>query len=281
MAFAFEPAEAVVVDCNLGQSISAALALGETDITVNGTCTESVYVASDDVTIAGGVNGEIDGSLTVWGAQRFTMQNMAVTATDNWVEGIWVTHAASANFRNITVSGEVEYCAILVYFDSFAEIRDSTLDGNMCGLSVGTGSFVSGWDNVIRNNQTVAVEVYQHGTYRARRDTFDGSTGSGPAVTVSRNSFLDLRSANVTGDVSATDQSHLLARSGATVTGNINVDILSELDISGGSTVTGDVTVANLSVGKATADVILGGAINCTKSICMRVTAPPAIASHD
>jgi len=270
---AFTPAQAATtVNCGTPPTLNEVIGPGA-DIIVNGTCTESVFVRFDDVTISGGLNGEIDGSLTVWGAQRFTIQNMVVNATDPGIEGIWVTHDASANILNVMVSGETEFCAILVYFDSFAEIRNSTLDGNVCGLSVGPGSFVSGWDNVIQNSANAAVEVYQHGTYRARRDTFDGSAGSGPAVTISRNSFLDLRSANVIGDVSATDQSHLFIRGGASVTGNINVDFLSEVDASGGSTITGNVTVSNLSVGKATADVVLTGTISCTNSVCTLVPA--------
>lgn len=272
MILAFGPANAFLVDCNVvGQSISAALDLGETDITVNGTCTEEVYVTSDDVTIQGegGVDGVINGALTVYGAQRFTMRNMAVTASTDGLEGIWVTHGASANFRYITVSGEPDYCAILVFYNSFAEIRNSTLDGNACGLSVGIGSLVSSRDNVIQNSGGAAVEVYQNSTYRARNDTIEASLSGEPTVSVSRNSFLDMRPGYVTGDIALSHQSQLYVRKNSSVTGDIGVDILSELDMKN-SVVTGNIRATNLSIARIREDATVDGSVSCIgTSICL------------
>lgn len=271
MIFAFEPANAFFVDCDLGQSISTALASGETDISVKGTCTEEVYVTSDDVTIEGegGVDGVINGALTVYGAQRFTMRNMAVTASTDGLEGIWVTHGASANFRDITVSDEPDYCAILVFFDSFAEIRNSTLDGNACGLSVGVGSLVSSRGNTITNTENAAVEVYQNATYRARDDTIDASLSGEPTVSVSRNSFLDMRPGDVNGDIAVSHQSHLYIRNDSSVTGDIGVDILSELDMKD-SVVTGNIRATNLSIARIREGATVNGRVLCIgTSICL------------
>jgi hypothetical protein len=266
---AFEPAKAgVTIDCDT-QSISSALASGEKDITVNGTCSESVVVHSDDVTIEGGVNGVIDGALTVYGAQRFTMRYMAVTASTDGLEGIWVTHGASANIRNVTVSGEPEFCAILVFYDSFAEIRNSILDGNACGLSVGVGSLVSSRGNTITNTENTAVEVYQHGTYRARDDTIDASLSGEPTITVSRNSFLHLRPADVTGNIAVSHQSHLYVQRESTVTGDIGVNILSELDLKD-SAVTGKIRAENLSIVKISDGATVDGSVSCLgTSMCL------------
>lgn len=264
MVLAFGPAEAdVTVNCNDGESIGNALSSGETNITVTGTCTEEVRVTSDDVTIVGDGTGEIDGALTVYGAQRFEIRNMLVTASADDIEGIWVTHGASVSIQNVTVSGEPDYCAILVFFDSFADIWNSTLEDNACGLSVGVGSLVSGRNNVIRNNGNPAVEVYDHGTYRARGDRFDGSAGNGPTVILNRNSFLDLRPAYVTGDIAASHQSHLSIRKESTVDGNISINILSELDLRQDSTVVGNIKARNLSIVRITGGATVDGSVSC------------------
>lgn len=270
VALAWDAAAAVTVDCGIGESISTALANGETYITVNGTCVERVDVYADDVTIVGGDGGVINGALTVNGAQRFTMQNIAVTATaGDDIEGIWVTDNASAKFWNVTVSGEQEYCAVLVYNDSFAYIRHGTLDNNAYGLCVGVGSLASSRDTAILNSENLAVEVYQHGTYRSRDDTFGESADDGPTISLSRNSFADLRSGNVTGDVTAVHQSHLFVRQDSTVDGNISADILSELDLQD-SHVTGNVEATNLSIATMANGASIDGRVSCVgMSMCL------------
>lgn len=217
----------------------------------------------------GGDNGVIDGSLTVWAAQRFTLRNMTVTASTDDVEGIWITHGASANIRDVTVSGEPDYCAILVYFHSFAEVRNSTLDGNAYGLCAGVDSLVSSRGNTITNSEYAAVEVYQNSTYRARNDTVEAGAAGEPTVSVSRNSFLDLRPAFVTGNIAVTHQSQLYVRKESTITGDIRVNILSELDLKD-SAVTGDIKAENLSIVKVSDGATVDGRVTCLgTSICL------------
>jgi hypothetical protein len=114
------------------------------------------------------------------------------------------------------------------------------------------------------------VEIYQHGTYRARGDTVDNTGGGAVAVSLSRNSFLDLRPGFVTGNILASDQSHLLVRRSSMVTGDIKVDVLSELDLIQESTVSGDVAATSLSIVKTTDGAVVGGKTKCgDKSICL------------
>jgi len=124
---------------------------------------------------------------------------------------------------------------------------------------------------VITNSVGPAVEVYQQSTYRARNENFDSSAGSGPTITLTRNSFLDLRPATVTGDIAVAHQSHLSVRKVSMVDGDISVDILSELDLREDSTVVGKIKTTNLSIVRITDGATVRGRVSCVgNSICTR-----------
>lgn len=260
---------AITVNCGTFPGISDAIALGHKDVFVNGTCTEDVFVSVDDVTIAGGANGEIAGTLSVVGAKRFTIRNMTVTVPGIAFEGVLVMNGASATVDNIFVTGSLE-CGVLVFMGSFADVRNSTIDGNGWGLCASVGSVVSGRNNTIRNSANEGVAIYQHGTYRARGDTVDNTGGGDVAISLDRNSFLDLRPGRVTGNIVAAHQSHLLVRRSSAIAGDVQVDILSELDLTGNSTVAGDVTATNLSIVRTTDGAAVDGKVKCMgTSICL------------
>lgn len=269
--FGLAPAgAAITVNCGTFPGISDALAAGNTDITVNGTCFEDVLVRADDVTIASGFNGEVVGTVTAVGAQRFRILGMAVTVPeDNPNEGILVMNGASATVSNVTVTGSVE-CAILVFMNSFAEVFNSTIDGNGFGLCASTGSFLRGRNNTVTNSVNAGVEIGQHGSYRGRNETIDNTGGGDAAITLRQNSYVDLRPGFVTGDIVASDQSLLRVRQSSTVAGNVQVDVLSELDLTQTSSVSGDVTATSLSVAKITGGATVAGKVKCgDKSLCL------------
>lgn len=94
------------VDCGSGGSISAALAAGAKRIVVRGTCSESVTVNQDDVTLqADPAGGEIHGpdatanAVTVRG-HRVTIDGLTISGGRNGISGVGSTNLS---IRNCTV----------------------------------------------------------------------------------------------------------------------------------------------------------------------------------
>lgn len=94
----------VTVDCSTGGSVSQALAAGAKQITVRGTCTESVDVSRDDVTLLGEPGATIRGpdpsvnTINVRG-NRVTIDGLSVTGGRNGITGLG---AANLTVRNCT-----------------------------------------------------------------------------------------------------------------------------------------------------------------------------------
>ena len=275
-------AKAQTVDCRetAGPPNPIELALNgqSQNLLIMGTCVGPVTVAADDVRIYGfAVDGEdaIVGQVTVDGAQRFRLQDLRITtgADDEEQIGIYVIGGASAQIWNVVVE-DTQDSGIDVRFGSFARVMDSTIRGNVWGLSVGIGGVVDGLRNTIEENDDIQVDIYQHGTYRGTRETIIGEpTGPQPSLALSaaRLSHVDLRrQTRIVGDIDASLGSHLRLRGQTQLTGDIRVDSQTTVDVADGSAVEGNIETQNLSIVRVLGDATVDGTVRCYRtSVCM------------
>lgn len=134
--------EPVTVDCDIGDSIQAALDTGATDITVTGACNESVSIFTDDVVLNGSGTASIvgDGSSAAIdiAADRIVIADWA-SVEGGASFGIRVGGSGSATISNVaSIKGSR---GVLVTESAFANIVDSSLSNNQTG-SPGDGLFV-------------------------------------------------------------------------------------------------------------------------------------------
>jgi hypothetical protein len=291
------------VNCNDGETISSKLNIKkfkERTITIKGTCNESPTVIQDDVTLKSdpsSPNATINGTLTFDGAARFHVEDLIVTGPGS---GINVLNGASGSIHDSTITGNVN--GIGVGRGAFAHIENTIIedsgtdDDGGFGLEVFTGGVATGLNNTMRGNKISALDVFQNGTYRSSFDTIskDTTNETAWAIEISRDSFVELRDADVTGPVFLFTQSQLHTRRstytgsisaneqslvqvlghdpGTTVTGDINVGPQASLSLTeradGPITVDGDVNVSSLSHAEINATVT--GSVNCDgSSICI------------
>src|SRR5581483_754839 len=178
------------VDCSTGGSVSQALAAGATQVTVRGTCTESLSINRDDVTLVGEPGATISGpdpdvnTINVR-ANRVTIDGLTVTGGRNGITGLG---AANLTLRNCIVrstgrtgiaysngaSGTVDGCTVdsnprdgIVVDGSQATILNSTATNNRNGVAVVNGSTsrigitdrLAGAGNTISHNGANGVSV--------------------------------------------------------------------------------------------------------------------------
>lgn len=122
-----------VVRCNTGASIQKKVDKAKhgtpTTIVIKGTCTEEVTVGKDDLTLlAHEDGGSVDGSISVIGAQRVTidglnvvsvsaLDNASVTINDATIEsgGLTALRSAVVVMENTTVEATGEFtCAVFI-----------------------------------------------------------------------------------------------------------------------------------------------------------------------
>ena len=174
------------VDCSRGQTLSQALATvrpGDT-IQVSGTCTETITITTDGLTLSGEEGATIDGGgadenvVTIDGARNvsitnFTVQNgnegiLAindatfalddVTVQDNSSHAIELVRS-TGNFSNITSqrNGRV---GLIVARNSVANVTNATLQQNLSGLVVFSNATVRLFGTILMNeNATQGLTV--------------------------------------------------------------------------------------------------------------------------
>jgi len=125
-----------VVDCSAGQSLAEAVAratAGDT-IRIAGTCSETVTITLDDLTLDG-TNGNaiIDAAgrerdaILVEGARRVTIQHLTVRNSDD--EGIDIRGGASVRLDHVVAEGNAD-SGIIVVDGASAVITNSTARNN-------------------------------------------------------------------------------------------------------------------------------------------------------
>jgi Right handed beta helix region len=196
-----------IVDCTSGGSVSEALASGATQITVRGTCNESVDVTRDDATLLGEPGATVHGpdatvnTITVR-ANRVTIDGLTVTGGRNGITGLG---AANLTARNCTVqftgrtgisyangsSGTVDGC--LVQSNGRDGIAVDGAQGTIINSTV-TNNARNGV--LVANGATSRVGLTDRLTAAGNTITQNGSTG----VTVAQGSTATIAMNTITGN---------------------------------------------------------------------------------
>jgi hypothetical protein len=254
---AAEAAKIKNVNCNDGETISSVLEKLENnkfkavEILIKGTCNENPTVILDDLTLKNdpsASNATINGTLTFDGADRFHVEDLIVTGPGS---GIDVLNGASGSVHDSTIS-ENEFGGVFVGNGAFLHAENNDIEDNGVepefdrgiGIEIGLGGVVRSLNNNIRDNGRAGICLFQHGSYRgdfdtiSKHPTIDGAI----AAEMSRNSFVELRDAEVTGVIQLFQQSQVHIRR-TELDGDINANSQSLITISSsGSGVTGTYT---------------------------------------
>lgn len=134
------------VDCATGDTISGAIAsAGDApnplDITISGTCSESVILFRSDVTLRGqspsdGING-FYGVLASRGVNNINVESMSLSGTR---AGLACWNGASVTATNVNIVDSST--GVSAFNGGTCQIIDSTIDNNFNGVSVSTNSNV-------------------------------------------------------------------------------------------------------------------------------------------
>ncbi len=227
-------------------------------LTIKGTCTEDITIEFDDLTLEGDPvdGGTISGTITINGAQRVVIDNLTVTGTGDGIVGI---DAAAFIVKNSDIINN-EKAGIIVVRSSSAVLNNNTISGNGtrsvdpfiffdCGLFAADSSSVRSRGNTYADNQYCAIEIDRQASFRngaflprepghpadpAERDVItergcDPVTGTGcfttdagpVAIEVFNGGLVDLRNADVNGEIELAALSSLRVDGDAAIQGNI------------------------------------------------------------
>lgn len=168
-------AMAATVNCNNPtQSISKALNAGITEITVVGTCTETVEIRRDDVTITGLGNATLLGKVIVDGAGRINIKKLKVQGVSPDT-GILLERGASAVLDNVTVQNAVD--GVRATGNSYLEIVNGSVvqNNSATGIRIEYGSGALVTDSTCRNNFFDGLSVGNGGSAELRNNTIEGN----------------------------------------------------------------------------------------------------------
>jgi len=143
-------AEVINVDCDSSPAgaVSAALDTAQSgdDISVSGTCNDSLYINKSGITIVGNLSG-----------------SPATFAGSFTQDGITIDGANRVTIAGVTISGNI--IGIASMGNAGFTLRDVTLDGNIIGVDVNNGSSAKFEGGVAINNSFVfGLEVINTST---------------------------------------------------------------------------------------------------------------------
>lgn len=283
-------AYAVQVNCDAGQTISAALAQGATLVKVSGTCTESVEILRDDVTIQGMNGATLNGGISINAARRILIKNLTVKngaeALDVGTVDVFLDRGASATLDNV----KIKKAAVGVYAtgSSFVEIRNGSLiAANETGVWIDYSSsgridgsqFQDGTDDAILASRSSALKltnnIVQNNVFGIESNTnasiwMKGNTvtGVGTQVWLASAGTMRLQGGNtIQGDVAINmaQGTELIQRRGHdTLIGAVSIsesDVarFEDVEIQGDVTITGRSTLKLLEVPETATTRVTGG----------------------
>ena len=228
---------AVTVDCTAGQTVSQALASGAQQITVRGTCVESLDVNRDDVTLLAEPGGTIRGpdsnvnTINVRG-NRVTIDGVTITGGRNGITGIG---AANLTLRNCTVQSTGRSGI------SYANGSSGTVDGCTVQFNPRDGIAVDGaqatiTSSTVMNNRN-GILVVDSGTSRIGMNDRLEAAGN----TISRNGASGVA---LSQGASATIVANTITENGTNASSpgrsGIGLFLSSTADIIGGNTISGN-----------------------------------------
>ena len=218
-ASAKKPSGDVIVNCDAGESIQAALNKASLSVpltlTVVGTCEEDVTIRRDDVTINGNNNATVDGTILLSESDRITLLNLTLTGQGNGLRGfgsnvtlhnVIVTEnqdvgiqvfSSTAHIHNSLIAGNQGFTAVQAGHVSALEIFDSEVSNNAgTGLYVDLNSMLQMSNNtVVSGNSGIGVQLVLNSSALI----WNGASIQGNAVGVeaSKNSAVELMDADV------------------------------------------------------------------------------------
>lgn len=218
-----------VIDCAAGQTVGDALAAGQTNIVVLGTCDEAVEITTSNVTIEGHADGGAiiqSGTATtcslsdfptilVRGAHNVTIKNLTLSGIRH---GLGVTDAGGVVIENTDITGRTGVCGVGVFITngSYARIIDSSatpgINFTYQGMGLLFNTVVSGGNLFVRNGSTARV----YGS------TLDGLFMNATSNAEFRTDLLDIPygPTTVTGFLGCNEFSTLLQTTGAVIDGS-------------------------------------------------------------
>jgi hypothetical protein len=163
--------QSVVVDCAAGQTVTQALAqtadAPSVDITIKGTCTESVRIARDDVTLRGAATGDglqapssSAGVLTIDAGRHIRLGQLKL-AGGRW--GLSVLNGASVNGFNVEVDGATDQ-DVTVNAGTSLSLNNATIAGGGEGVSAQFGGSVVINGGTISGTQSFGVHAHEDGS---------------------------------------------------------------------------------------------------------------------
>jgi hypothetical protein len=160
-----EPARVVEVDCDTQGSLAAALASHGADTTyeVRGTCTESVRITDDGVTIDGGGEAILDAGedaetpvVHIDGARRATLRGLTI---QNGQHGVLVERLATVELQDLEVRDNRSHGVEVI--QSHLRATDLHSHGNgRVGLIVNRSSEVRLTDSLLEDNGISGLVVF-------------------------------------------------------------------------------------------------------------------------
>ncbi|HEX6119919.1 MAG TPA: right-handed parallel beta-helix repeat-containing protein [Dongiaceae bacterium] len=171
-------AATVTVNCsNPADSISLKLRLGFDDIRVQGTCTETVNIRRDDITIQGIGAAKLLGKVIVDGAARVKIKNLKVQGSPD--TGILLMRGASVLLNQVTVNGAGQD-GIKATGNSYLELVGSVVENSqVSGVFIVQGSSASVVGSTIRNNAADGLSLQNTSTAEVLTSTFEGNGPQG------------------------------------------------------------------------------------------------------
>jgi hypothetical protein len=166
------------VDCAAGESISGAIAsVGDVPnpllVTISGTCSESVILQRNDVTLRGQSPGDgINGFFAVLasrGASHINVESMTLSGTR---AGLACWNGASVTASNVTIINSST--GVSAFNGGTCQVIDSVIDNNFNGVSVSTNS--NAWlRGVDVTNSSTGANVFTNSSLNLGSSPSNGS----------------------------------------------------------------------------------------------------------
>lgn len=207
------------VDCNAGEKISAALekfsgTSSEVTIVVTGTCSESVVIDRDDVTLRGNDDdAEIDGDVAVLvtnGASRVRLESLRLKGR---FSGLICSYGSAVSARDLTIYGGSR--GLSAFYGGVCSIDDSVISRNIQGVTVGDGGSVRMNGSIVEHS-VIGINIFTNGTL-----TLDKSTDYARSIVRKSETGIEISTGGTLRPVSATiegnKQDGMLIRAGGAV----------------------------------------------------------------
>jgi parallel beta-helix repeat protein len=227
----------VTVDCDNGGSVGSALASGNSNITVLGTCNEFVLIRRDDVMLTAHVNGgsiisPIDEpAIIVDGAKRVTLAGLTIGGIES---GIELDGGASVEVDSVTIDS-VGNDGIEVFSNSNIFVEGSTITNNSgFGVQLDTSSYGEITGTTISGNARMGI-IVSGGSSAEIGDTGNGNTitNNSEGIHIQSGSTATLSSNTISGQltgfgIAVHSNSTVILAGGNSITSNGSYGIYAE-----------------------------------------------------